>query len=58
MKSKELDRGSSLIAFNVEFHGYERLQNLILIIFRNHDFINSFLDFSYDVLSECAFGVL
>ena len=45
------DRGSSLIAFSDEFYGYKRLQNLILIIFKNHDFRISFLDFSYDVFS-------
>ena len=45
MKSMEYDCVSSLIAFSVEFHGYKRLQNLILIIFKNHDFRISFPDF-------------
>ena len=33
MKSMEYYRGSNLIAFNVTFHGYKRLQNWILIFF-------------------------
>ena len=32
MNSMEPDRGSSLIAFSVECHGYKCIQNLILII--------------------------
>ena len=40
MKSIEGYRGICLIAFSVKFHGYKRLQKLILIIFTNHDFSN------------------
>ena len=46
----EYDRGSNLIASNVEFHGYKRLQKFILSVLRNYYFIISFLDFSHDVL--------
>ena len=32
MKSRELDRGSILIAFSIHFNGYNQLQNVILIV--------------------------
>ena len=51
MKSKECDRGSSLIALSVHFNVYKRLQNFILSVLRNYDSRASFLDFSHDVLS-------
>ena len=38
MNSIEWDRESSFIFLSVNFNGYKRLQILIQIIFRNHDF--------------------
>ena len=38
MKSIKWNRGNSFIVFSIHFHGYKRLQNLILIIFRHYDF--------------------
>ena len=42
MKSIEWCHGSSLIAFSVNFHGYKRLHNLILIFVPKHDVRNQF----------------
>ena len=47
----EYDRGSSLIAFSVEFHGYTRLHNFILSVLRNDDSRLFFLDLSHYVVS-------
>ena len=51
MKSMEYDRGNNIIAFNVESHGYKRLQNSVLSVLRNVDSRISFLDLSHDVRS-------
>ena len=51
LTSIEYDRGSRLIAFSDEFHGYKRPSDLILSVLRHSDSRISFLDFSDDMLS-------
>ena len=51
MKLIEKYSGNSLIAFNVSFHGYERLPSLILILFRHNDVSN----LVFLMFSSCAF---
>ena len=48
----EYDRGSSLIAFSVEFYGYTRLQNYDFIISVLDLFVMSFLNMHSEYYNE------